>query len=147
MVIEIEVRGLKVRYRSVRALDGVYVDVRSGEILSVIGPNGAGKSTLLKVINGVLRPYMGTVLIDKSSIDELRPRELAKKVGYVPQRLRAIGMLTVYDFVMTGRRPHVSFMPTKEDEDKVLEALKIVGLSSLAERALEELSGGSSRGP
>jgi len=142
LVIEIEVRGVKVRYRSVRALDGVSVNVRSGEVLSIIGPNGAGKSTLLKVINNVLRPHAGTVLIDKTSIRDLRPKELAKKMGYVPQRLRATGMLTVYDFVMTGRRPHVNFVPTKEDEEKVLEALKIVGLSDLAERALEELSGG-----
>jgi iron complex transport system ATP-binding protein len=142
MVIEIEVRGVKVYYKSVRALDGVSLSVRNGEVLSIIGPNGAGKSTLLRVINGVLKPHVGTVLIDKTSLHDLRPRDVARKVGYVPQRLRATGMLTVYDFVMTGRRPHVSFAPTKEDEEKVYEALKVVRLSDLADRALEELSGG-----
>jgi iron complex transport system ATP-binding protein len=142
MVIEIEVRDVKVRYRSVKALDGVSLSVRSGEVLSIIGPNGAGKSTLLKVIDGVLKPHVGTVLVDKTPILRLKQKEVARKMGYVPQRLRATGMLTVHDFVMTGRRPHVSFAPTKEDEGKVYEALKVVGLSEFTDRALEELSGG-----
>jgi iron complex transport system ATP-binding protein len=142
MVIEIEVRDVKVHYRSVKALDGVSISVRGGEVLSIIGPNGAGKSTLLRVINGVLKPHLGTVLIDKTPIRDLRPKDVAKRVGYVPQGLRATGMLTVYDFVMTGRRPYVSFAPTKEDEEEVYRALEAVGISELADRALEELSGG-----
>jgi iron complex transport system ATP-binding protein len=111
MVIEIEVRGVKVYYKSVRTLDGVSLSVRNGEVLSIIGPNGAGKSTLLKVINGVLKPHVGTVLIDKKPLHDLRRRDVARKVGYVPQRLWATDMLTVYDFVMTGRRPYVNFAP------------------------------------
>jgi iron complex transport system ATP-binding protein len=142
MVIEIEVKGIKLYYKSIKALDGVSLNVKNGEVLSIIGPNGAGKSTLLKVINRVLKPHMGIVLIDKKPIHNLKSIEIAKKIGYVPQRLRAIGMLTVYDFVMTGRRPHINFIPTKEDEDKVYEILKNIGLLDFADRVLEELSGG-----
>ncbi|RZN57261.1 MAG: ABC transporter ATP-binding protein [Candidatus Methanomethylicota archaeon] len=142
MVIEIEVKGIKLYYKSTKALDGVSLNVKNGEVLSIIGPNGAGKSTLLKVINRVLKPHMGIVLIDKKPIHNLKSIEIAKKIGYVPQRLRATGMLTVYDFVMTGRRPHINFIPTKEDEDKVYEILKNIGLLDFADRALEELSGG-----
>jgi len=142
MVIEIEVKGIKLYYKSIKALDGVSLNVKNGEVLSIIGPNGAGKSTLLKVINRVLKPHMGIVLIDKKPIHNLKSIEIAKKIGYVPQRLRATGMLTVYDFVMTGRRPHINFIPTKEDEDKVYEILKNIGLLDFADRALEELSGG-----
>ena len=69
-------------------------------------------------------------------------REAAKKIGLVPQNIYLAGMLTVYDFVMTGRRPYIDFMPSKKDEEKVYEALKIVGAVDLAERTLEELSGG-----
>jgi iron complex transport system ATP-binding protein len=142
MVIEIEVKGIKLYYKSIKALDGVSLNVKNGEVLSIIGPNGAGKSTLLRVINGVLKPHMGIVLIDKKPIHNLKSIEIAKKIGYVPQRLRATGMLTVYDFVMTGRRPHINFIPTKEDEDKVYEILKNIGLLDFADRVLEELSGG-----
>lgn len=142
MVIEVEVKGVKVYYKSIKALDGVTLSVKNGEILSVVGPNGAGKSTLLKVINGVLRPKIGTVYIDQKSLSDMSPREAAKRIGLVPQKIQLTGMLTVYDFVMTGRRPYIDFTPSKRDEEKVYEALKTVGAMSLLERSLEELSGG-----
>jgi len=142
MVIEVEVKDVKVHYKSVKALDGVSLAVKRGEILSIIGPNGAGKSTLLKVINGVLKPKIGAVYLDQKSLNEVPMREVAKKSGLVPQKIHLTGMLTVYDFVMTGRRPHIDFAPSKKDEEKVYEALKTVGAIDLVERTLEELSGG-----
>lgn len=142
MVIEINVKDVKVYYGSVKAIDGVSLSVRAGEVLSIIGPNGAGKSTLLKVINGVLKPLMGVVYIDNESLNEIPRREVARKTGVVPQRIHTSGMLSVYDFVMTGRRPYIDFTPSKTDEEKVYEALKTVGAVDLAERNLEELSGG-----
>jgi len=142
MVVEIEVKDVKVYYGSVRALDGVSLSVKNGEILSIVGPNGAGKSTLLKVIDGVLKPKYGAVYLDQEHLGSLSPREVARRVGFVPQRLHAAGMLTVYEFVMTGRRAYISFMPSKVDEEKVFEALRAVGAIDLAERTLEELSGG-----
>lgn len=142
MVIEIDVKDVKVYYRSVKALDGVSLSVGAGEILSLIGPNGAGKSTLLKVINGVLKPSLGVVYIDKKPLNEIPGREVAMKTGFVPQKFFITGMLSVYDFVMTGRRPYINFAPTKTDDEKVYEALKIVNALDLADRNLEELSGG-----
>ncbi|MCS7139743.1 MAG: ABC transporter ATP-binding protein [Candidatus Nezhaarchaeota archaeon] len=142
MVMEIKVKDVKVLYKSVKALDGVSLSVRNGEVLSLVGPNGAGKSTLLKVINGIVRPKYGTVYLDQKSLSSLPPLDIAKKIGYVPQRLNIIGMLTVYDFVMSGRRPYIRFMPTKVDEKKAYEALKTVNATNLVDRALTELSGG-----
>ncbi|MEM2338439.1 MAG: ABC transporter ATP-binding protein [Candidatus Bathyarchaeia archaeon] len=142
MVIEINVKDVKVYYRSVKALDGVSLNVCAGETLSVIGPNGAGKSTLLKVINGVLKPFMGVIYIDKKPLSEISRKEVAHKTGVVPQKVYTSGMLTVYDFVMTGRRPYIDFAPSKTDEEKVYEALKTVDAVDLADRTLEELSGG-----
>ncbi|MEM0090671.1 MAG: ABC transporter ATP-binding protein [Nitrososphaerota archaeon] len=142
MVIEINVKDIKVYYRSIKALDGVSLNVYAGETLSVIGPNGAGKSTLLKVINGVLKPHMGVIYIDKKPLSEIPRKEVARKTGVVPQKVYTSGMLTVYDFVMTGRRPYIDFAPSKTDEEKVYEALKTVDAVDLADRTLEELSGG-----
>ncbi|MEM1524870.1 MAG: ABC transporter ATP-binding protein, partial [Nitrososphaerales archaeon] len=142
MVIEINVKDVKVYYKSIKALDGVSLSVHNGEILSIIGPNGAGKSTLLKVINGVLKPRMGVVFINEKPLEKIPRKEIAQKTGVVPQRIRLMGMLSVYDFVMTGRRPYINFTPSKIDEEKVYEALKIVDAIDFVDRTLEELSGG-----
>jgi iron complex transport system ATP-binding protein len=140
--MEIKVKNVKIYYKSIKALDGVSLDVSSGEILSIVGPNGAGKSTLLKVINGILRPKIGAVYFDGRSLNEIPRREVAMKTGVVPQRISPTGMLTVFDFVLTGRRPYINFTPTKIDEEKAYEALKTVNAAHLANRTLEELSGG-----
>jgi iron complex transport system ATP-binding protein len=142
MGIEIKVRDVKLYYRSIKALDGVSLDVGGGEILSIIGPNGAGKSTLLKVINGVLKPKAGVIYFDGRLLHEIPRREIAMKTGVVPQRIGSMGMLTVFDFVLTGRRPYINFTPTRVDEEKAYEALKTVNATHLANRTLEELSGG-----
>lgn len=142
MVVEIEVKDVKVYYRSIKALDGVSISVKSGEVLSIVGPNGSGKSTLLKVIDCILKPKHGTVYIDGRNLGDFSPREIAKRIALIPQRFHTTGMLTVYDFVMTGRRPYIDFMPSKVDETKVYDALRTVGAIDLAERSLEELSGG-----
>jgi iron complex transport system ATP-binding protein len=142
LVIEVRIKDVKVYYKSIKALDGVSLTVKRGEVLSVVGPNGAGKSTLLKVVNGMLKPKMGSVYLDQRAVDEIKSRDLAKICGAVPQRVQVGGMLTVYDFVMTGRRPYIGFAPSKLDEARVYEALETVGAIDLVNRGLEELSGG-----
>jgi len=142
MGMEIKVKNVKLYYKSIKALDGVSLDVGGGEILSIIGPNGAGKSTLLKVINGILRPKIGAVYFDGRLLHEIPQKEVAMKTGVVPQRISSTGMLTVFDFVLTGRRPYINFTPAKIDEEKAYEALKTVNATHLANRTLEELSGG-----
>lgn len=142
MAVDIRVKGVRVLYRSLRALDGVSLEVGGGEILSIVGPNGAGKTTLLRVIDGVLRPHGGVVFLDGRAVEEMPRKEVARRMGMVPQRTLPTGMLTVFDFVLTGRRPHMNWMPSKEDEKKVYESLRRVGALPLAERTLEELSGG-----
>ncbi|MGB9830694.1 MAG: ABC transporter ATP-binding protein [Fervidicoccus fontis] len=142
MVIEIEVKDVKVYYKSTKAIDGVSLHIKKGEVLCVIGPNGAGKSTLLRVINGILKPKIGTVYVDKRSIYEIPHKSAAKIFGYVPQKLHSFGMISVYDFVMTGRKPHIGLVPTKADDERVFKALKLVNMENFAERTLEELSGG-----
>ncbi len=142
MAVDIRVKGVSVLYRSFRALEGVSLEVGAGEILSLVGPNGAGKTTLLKVIDGVLRPHRGVVFLDGRAVGEMPRREVARRMGMVPQKTLPTGMLTVFDFVLTGRRPYMKWAPSREDEKKAYESLRKVGALRLAGRTLEELSGG-----
>ncbi len=141
-MVSIRVAGVTVRYSSVEALRNVTIEVREGEVASIVGPNGSGKTTLLKTINGILRNYVGSVYIDGREVKKMRQREIARIIGYVPQRLEQYVPITVYDLVMTGRRPHVSFTPGHGDLAAVEEALRLTETYHLRERPITTLSGG-----
>ena len=138
----LRVDGVEFSYRSIEVLRGVRFEVEKGEIVSIVGPNGSGKTTLLRIIDGILKPRRGSVYIDGRLVHSMSRKEVAKVIGYVPQRLESIQSLTVLDFVVTGRRGYMLFAPTKHDFNKALEALREVGAEDKAYRRLTELSGG-----
>ncbi|MEM1525905.1 MAG: ABC transporter ATP-binding protein [Ignisphaera sp.] len=138
----VKVAGISVYYENHRALNNVFFEVLLGEVVSVVGPNGSGKTTLLKTIDGILSPLKGSVYIDGKEVHKYVRRELAKIVGYVPQRIDLAAYLTVLDFVLTGRRPYALFNYSKKDLDKVMEVLKLVKAEDLTHRRLDNLSGG-----
>ena len=95
-----------VRYGAAAALAGVSEQVPAGQWLGVIGPNGAGKTTLLRSI-ACLVPHAGTITIDGQPVSGLRRRRLARLVAYVPQLPGLPPEMTVADYVLLGRTPHI----------------------------------------
>lgn len=141
-MVLLRIDNIEFWYRSFKALDGISFEACRGEVLSVVGPNGSGKTTLLKVVDGILKPSRGSVYLDGKSLRDLKRPEVAKLIGYVPQRLDATQPITVYDFVMTGRKPYITFAPAKVDRDAVLKAIEAVRLSDKLSSRITELSGG-----
>ncbi|ABL78823.1 ABC transporter ATP-binding protein [Thermofilum pendens] len=141
----LKVLGVTVYYGDFKALGGVSFDVERGEILSIIGPNGSGKTTLLRAIDGILRPRLGAVYLDGREIAGMERREIARIIGYSPQRVDVQSYVTVLDFVLTGRRPYASWDYSESDYRKAVEALRAVNASHLAARRLDQLSGGEFR--
>lgn len=125
-------------------LDGISLDIEKGDVLSVLGPNGAGKSTLLLCMMNLLKPQMGSILVDGKSISEMSPQELAKKVSFVPQNLKPVFGYSVFEFVLMGRAPLISPLgrPGKSDKAAAYEAIEKMGLTELADRPCTEISGG-----
>jgi ABC-type cobalamin/Fe3+-siderophores transport system ATPase subunit len=82
----LEVDGVEFGYDSVATISGIRFSAGAGDMVSVIGPNGVGKTTLLKCINRVHRMDAGTVLVDGSDVHDMARKEMAKRIGYVPQR-------------------------------------------------------------
>ncbi len=129
----------------VHALDGVDLDVASGEFLAVAGPSGSGKTTLLNLLSGLDRPTRGTVEIDGQDITRLSRAELAefrlRNVGFVFQAYNLIPVLTAgenaeFTLLMQG-------VPAAERARRVLEELAELGIEpSLVDRRPSELSGG-----
>ncbi len=112
-------------------------------MLAIVGPNGSGKSTLIKCINGVLKPKQGTILLDEKDTASLSLMQIAKRIGYVSQS-NAVNIfpITVFDAVLLGRRPHLSWRNSERDLEKVEEVLQLLKMENYALRDMHELSGG-----
>lgn len=115
-----------------------------GKITALIGPNGCGKSTLLRGIARLLKPRSGAVYLDGEQIFKLPTRELARRLGVLPQGPTAPEGLTVRDLVAQGRYPHQRmFQQWSVDDERITQrALSITGMDDLATRPLDALSGG-----
>ncbi|WP_443076897.1 ABC transporter ATP-binding protein [Streptomyces sp. NBC_01725] len=137
-------RGVTVGYGGRTVIDDLDVAIPPGVITTIIGPNGCGKSTLLRTLTRLLKPARGTVVLDGDDIARLRTRDVAKKLGLLPQAPVAPEGLTVADLVARGRHPHQSWLRqwSSDDADVVERALAMTGVADLADRPVDSLSGG-----
>ncbi len=118
--------------------------VPEGSFTVIVGPNACGKSTLLRVLSRLLRPTAGRVVLDGRSIAEQPSREVAKRLGLLPQTSIAPEGISVTDLVARGRFPYQSALRqwSQADERAVQEALAATATAELADRMVDELSGG-----
>lgn len=142
----LELRDIAAAYRDRQVLSGVSVTVPDGGWLAVIGANGAGKSTLLKAVGGLI-PHDGSVLLAGTELATLPPRRRARTVAYAPQNPLLPPALTVTDYALLGRTPHLRPLGREGARD-----LSVVGgvlarldLVELADRRLATLSGGEAQ--
>jgi iron complex transport system ATP-binding protein len=139
----IELNSVTVRLGGRPVVDGVDLDVGEGEWVALIGPNGAGKTTLLRAIAGLV-PYDGSILLDGRRADELGRRELARLLAIVPQEPSTPPWMTVGEYVLMGRMPHLGPLAKegRADREAAAAALARLDLEGYDERRLETLSGG-----
>ncbi|MFI5589847.1 ABC transporter ATP-binding protein [Amycolatopsis sp. NPDC051758] len=140
----LRVEGLRVAYDDRVVIDGLDLDVPPGEITAIIGANACGKSTLLRTIARLLTPKAGGVYLDGRSIHDLPTRQVAQRLGILPQSPVAPEGMTVADLVGRGRAPHQSWWRqwSTSDEGAVHAALAATEMTDLADRPVDELSGG-----
>ncbi|MEF8850703.1 MAG: ABC transporter ATP-binding protein, partial [Candidatus Bipolaricaulota bacterium] len=140
--MKVEISDLKFSYNSVPVLENLNFRIDSGEILAIVGPNASGKTTLLKCMNRTLKPNRGTVLIDDVRLDNLDKKDIAKKMGHVPQSDSKSFPSTVFDTVLMGRKPHGSWKPGEGDLEATSEIISKLDLQDIAMRDIGEISGG-----
>ncbi|WP_324735400.1 ATP-binding cassette domain-containing protein [Thermococcus sp. SY098] len=139
----IEIRNLHFSYGEREILRGINLEIKKGEIFGLLGPNGAGKSTLILHLNGILKPKKGEILVDGVNPVE-NPREVRRKVGIVFQDPNdQLFSPTVFEDVAFG--PYNLGLRGQELEEKVYEALKVVGMESYADREIKHLSFGEKK--
>jgi iron complex transport system ATP-binding protein len=120
------------------------VTIPDGSFTVIIGPNACGKSTLLKALARMLKPRVGEVYLDGSLIGSYRSKEVARRLGLLPQTSISPNGITVGELVARGRYPHQRLFQqwSPEDAAVVRSSMEQTGVLDLAERLVDELSGG-----
>lgn len=120
---------------------------KPGEFIGLIGPNGSGKSTLLRLINGILKPKMGTIMMEGKDLDKMKVEEIAKVCANVPTQFTEDFNMSVQELVFLGRYPFAKglWWDNKEDEGLVVDAMKKFGVYDLRDRRFSELSSGEAQ--
>jgi iron complex transport system ATP-binding protein len=140
----LRIDGVSCSYDSTEVLKRVTFDVPSGTVFGVVGPNGSGKTTLIRCISRVLEPIGGVVWLDTDMLSAMSFRDVASRVGVVPQTTRPGFAFTAYEIVAMGRTPYIGRLQMESEED--LTVIKGAMLSTdcwqLRSRMFSELSGG-----
>ena len=135
---------VSVRLGSRSVLEGIDLAVKPGEILAVLGPNGAGKTTLMRTLAGLLAPASGRVLLDGDDLSRVDRRRLGRRLAFLPQERTVHWPIAARIVVALGRRPHGGALDRLSAADAVAveRALAAVDAQALADRPVDELSGG-----
>ena len=142
--VTISARGLACGYRGRPVLAGIALDVRRGPVLGLRGPTGVGTTTLFRPLLGHLAPVAGAVTVAGRPRSTLSRREMARAIAYVPQLHEPPFAFTVLDVALTGCASRLGLFgsPPAAERARAAAALERLGISHLAERPFNELSGG-----
>jgi ABC-type cobalamin/Fe3+-siderophores transport system ATPase subunit len=135
------IRGVSYAYDGVEAVRDLTADFQRTQLVALTGPNGSGKSTLLKLLARVLAPDAGTIAFEDRDVTAWRPKEYARRVGYLPQDPDPTFPMRAFDVVLSGRAPFLGRFEWESDADReeAHRALALCDAADLTERYLDEM--------
>lgn len=142
--MSLDARALAFGWPSHRVGDGLDASLGEGEVVALLGPNGSGKSTLMRTLLGLQAPLGGEVRLDGRELSLWDAAARARRLAYVPQAADAYFDFSLRELVEMGRTAHrgVFSSPSPKDRAVALAALDRLGISHLAERPVNGVSGG-----
>jgi iron complex transport system ATP-binding protein len=142
---EIQVVNLSFRYpNSEPVLSNINLSIPKGSFTGIIGPNGSGKTTLLRCLTKSLLPDTGAIRLAGNNIAALSTKEIARKIGIVPQKCEVSFPFKAGELVLMGRFPYLQRFRRETDSDYQIadEAMSLTNTLQLKDRPVTELSGG-----
>jgi len=143
-VIALDVREVEYRYPSGAGVSGVTFQVAAGEAVGIVGPNSAGKTTILRLLSKVLAPTSGRIFVEGQDLARLPRLALARRLAVVPQEFAVAFPFQVAEVVLMGRYPHEGSAGWGGGRDRAAAwaALEATGITEIAARRVDEISGG-----
>lgn len=140
----IRMESVDFRYPERQIFSGLSLSLERGEVLGLIGPNSSGKTTLLKLMDGLLQPQGGRILLGESNLDQIPRAQVARTIAVVPQAMEVPFSFTVGEIVLMGRAPYLTRFgwEKQKDLDVAHEAMALTDVAGLGERTFWELSQG-----
>ena len=138
--MNVKVENLSFSYGKTEILKDISFETSGAKKVVLLGENGVGKTTFLRCLCALTK-FSGNIFLDGKDVKSLKSHEIAKLIAYVPQRVN-LGDGTVFETVLTGRRPHVDFAIGEKDMDAVEKILNKLDISRLAGKNVNKLSGG-----
>jgi iron complex transport system ATP-binding protein len=140
--MKISIQNIEFSYNGSPVLKDIGCNISKGDFVALVGPNGSGKSTLIKCITGILKPKKGAILISDLNINNLQVNELAQTLAYIPQNRNGQVPVSVFDTVLLGRKPYISWKPSKNDLEITSQVINQLNINDIAQKDINKLSGG-----
>ncbi|NLW65495.1 MAG: ABC transporter ATP-binding protein [Clostridiales bacterium] len=139
----IEYRNVCLQYEKGRpVINNVSFALEEGSITAFLGPNGSGKTTLMSALNRLITPFEGDVFIDGKNVKSIPLKKLATMIACVPQFSSPSFAYSVYNMILWGRAPYISYMPKPRDYQIVDETIERFQIAHLKDKPFSSISGG-----
>lgn len=142
--MRMELKNVSFAYKSSQtpALHDINLVLEEPGLYCIVGPNGVGKSTMVKCMNRILKPTSGQVLLNDVDIQNMKLKEIAEHIGYVPVQTQDVFSMPVIDAILLGRQKANKWKTTDEDLEIAARVMKMMGIQDLAMRGFNHLSAG-----
>ena len=142
--MKMELKNVSFAYKSSQtpALHDINLVLEEPGLYCIVGPNGVGKSTMVKCMNRILKPTSGQVLLNDVDIQNMKLKEIAEHIGYVPVQTQDVFSMPVIDAILLGRQKANKWKTTDEDLEIAARVMKMMGIQDLAMRGFNHLSAG-----
>lgn len=142
--MRMELKNVSFAYKSSQTpvLHDINLVLEEPGLYCIVGPNGVGKSTMVKCMNRILKPTSGQVLLNDVDIQNMKLKEIAEHIGYVPVQTQDVFSMPVIDAILLGRQKANKWKTTDEDLEIAARVMKMMGIQDLAMRGFNHLSAG-----